>query len=511
MAHSRYRAKYIAFVFSTGECGVATISTCGAEAYVKTAMEGTETWHGGQAHDLNRVPEMALTLLKKLQAEGWGFSTPGVLSQSWRQHDMALVDNTGEPLIPALSWQCDKSNGKELQQLKHVDGFEDDVGPVEARFVAAKLVWALNQDTTLKSRLSRVMSSGDWFAGRLTGGSNWTLSTSDALSNGLLCQRTRQLAITALRRASERLAGHLEPKWFPPVIASDGIIGLVSTAHQSPWRELTDILHGWCVAGCLGDNHATAAGCGAAEHHVIVISLGHSGTINLPAPNGTDPNNEKILRFEYWDDQLFLLMLGRCASWYNLFKHNYVQDRTYDDLNHMAQDGIFKNIVRVYEPQGEFDRADESYRWHELDNLEPNVQVASTQYSIAVELLRLTNQMLDATIAPIQQFVLTGGLSQAPLIRSVLHKGLFMLANMHSKVATHVQVMQNDRHGNLAFKTDALGALFNAMMVDRGQLAADFIAAHRKWSSCEEPNDRLKARLTELLSSADLGLKSDFT
>ena len=259
------------------------------------------------------------------------------------------------------------------------------------------------------------------------------------------------------------------------------------------------------MAGFLGDNHATAAGCGAAEHNVIVISLGHSGTINLPAPNGTNPNNEKILCFEYWGDRLFLLMLGRCAFWYNLFKQNYAQDTTYDNLNRMAQEGIAKNIVRIYEPQGEFERADEQYTWNELANLDPNVQVASTQYSIAVELLRLTNEMLNAATEPIEQFVLTGGLSQAPLIRSVLHTGLLMLSQIHGRVSPHVQVMQNDRDGDLAFKTDAIGALFNAMMAERGQLAAAFITAERKWKKCEEPDDMLKARLTELLSSADLG------
>ena len=49
---------------------------------------------------------MVLDLLVRLRADGWDLSEPGHLSQAWRQHDLALVGRDGEPLIPALSWQC---------------------------------------------------------------------------------------------------------------------------------------------------------------------------------------------------------------------------------------------------------------------------------------------------------------------------------------------------------------------------------------------------------------------
>ena len=162
------------------------------------------------------------------------------------------------------------------------------------------------------------MTSGDWFAGRLTG-NRFRLSSSDALSNGLLDQQTQQLATAPLRQANDRLGDRLQPAWFPPVIASNGAVGTIEAAAAAPWRQLGERLRGWRVAALLGDNHASAAGCGAAEYDTMVLSLGTSGTVNLPAPPSAQPSGD-ILAFEYWDDRLFLLMLAQCGAWYERFR-----------------------------------------------------------------------------------------------------------------------------------------------------------------------------------------------
>ena len=130
--------------------------------------------------------------MTRLRADGWDLSEPGHLGQAWRQHDLALVGRDGEPLIPALSWQCDLA-GAQTEALNGMPAFRDAVGAVEARFIAAKLPWALEQEPRLRDELGAAMTSGDWLAGRLTGG-RYRLSSSDALSNGLLDQQTKELA-----------------------------------------------------------------------------------------------------------------------------------------------------------------------------------------------------------------------------------------------------------------------------------------------------------------------------
>ena len=250
-------------------------------------MPGAVRWHGHPAFDLSVLPESILKLIKRLTDNNWDLSEPGYLSQAWRQHDMVLIDSDGNPLIPALSWQCNGARA-ETDALNGLREFRTAVGAVESRFIAAKLPWTLDQEPALAIDLHAVMTSGDWLAGRLTSG-HFRLSASDALSNGLLDQRTKQVAVGPLRQANRTLGGRLQPEWLPPIISSNGVVGTVQPNPKPPWREVCDQLCHWKVVAPLGDNHASAAGCGAAEYDTVVVSLGTGGTINLPAPHSAQP------------------------------------------------------------------------------------------------------------------------------------------------------------------------------------------------------------------------------
>ena len=456
-------------------------------------MAGAVEWHGSPAFDLQALPGMALELLAHLRADGWDLSEPGHLSQAWRQHDLALVGRDGEPLIPALSWQCNLA-GAQTDALNAMPAFRDAVGAVEARFIAAKLPWALAQEPRLRGRLHAAMTSGDWLAGRLTGG-RYRLSSSDALSNGLLDQQTKRLATAPLREASRLLGDDLRPEWFPPVIASSGVVGAVEPSTATAWRELTEQLRGWQVAALLGDNHASAAGCGATEYDTMVLSLGTSGSVNLPAPHASRPGGD-ALGFEYWDDRLFLLMLAQCGAWYERFRAEAAPGMDYDELNALALACAPERIVRVPEPDPS------RTGWPELDGLDLAAQTASTQCSISLEMLDRVRAMLPSAAERIRTFVLTGGLSRAPLIRDVLHTGLRMLAETDDRVAPDARILLNDRSGHLAHKTDALGALVNARIAAGGGSPRDVIAADRSWRPCDAPEPERGRRLRQLLQEA---------
>ena len=207
MRERRRRARYLGLVCSTTECGLAAAAEDGSEGYASVPMAGAVRWLGCPAFDLRALPGMVLALLERLAGDGWDLSEPGYLGQSWRQHDLALIDGGGEPLIPALSWQCGRA-GAQAAALNATPSFRAAAGAVEARFIAAKLPWALAQEPGLRSRLRWAMTSGDWLTGRLTGGA-YRLSSSDALSNGLLDQRSKRLAAAPLRAAGRRLGGDL--------------------------------------------------------------------------------------------------------------------------------------------------------------------------------------------------------------------------------------------------------------------------------------------------------------
>lgn len=491
---ARRRARYLGLVCSTTECGLAAAAQDGSEGYVSVPMAGAVRWRGCPAFDLRALPGMVRELLKRLGGDGWDLSAPGYLGQAWRQHDLALIDGGGEPLIPALSWQCDRAD-RQAAALNGLPAFRAAAGAVEARFIAAKLPWALQQEPNLIGRLRAVMTSGDWLAGRLTGG-RYRLGSSDALSNGLLDQRSKRLAAEPLREAGRRLGGALRPEWFPPVIASGGVAGAVEPepCAEPAWRELTERLRGWRIAAPLGDNHASAAGCGAAEYDTMVLSLGTSGTVNLPAPHAGRPAGE-VLRFEYWDDRLLLLMLAQCGAWYERFRARAAPGIDHDDLNRMALACDPDRIVRIPEPAGE------GAVLPGLPDTDLPAQTASTQCSIALEMLDRVRAMLPAAAEPIRAFVLTGGLSRAPLIRDVLRTGLRLLAESDRRVAADARILLNDRSGPLAYKTDALGALVNARIA-AGRSPREVIAADRSRRPCDAPEPERERRLRRLVAGA---------
>ena len=490
---SRRTARFLGLVCSTTECGLAAAAEDGTEGYASLPMAGSAEWHGSPAFDLQALPGMVLELLAHLRDDGWDLSEPGHLGQAWRQHDLALVRRDGEPLIPALSWQCNLA-GTQTAALNAMPAFRDAVGAVEARFIAAKLPWALEQEPRLRDELRAAMTSGDWLAGRLTGG-RYRLSSSDALSNGLLDQQTKELATAPLRDASRLLGGNLRPEWFPPVIASSGVVGAVEPSAAPVWRELTERLRGWQVAALLGDNHASAAGCGATEYDTMVLSLGTSGSVNLPAPHASRPSGE-TLGFEYWNDRLFLLMLAQCGAWYERFRAEAARGTDYEELNRMAVACAPERIVRVAEPDPT------RTGWPQLAGLDLAAQTASTQGSISLEMLDRVRAMLPSAAERIRTFVLTGGLSRAPLIRDVLHTGLRMLAETDDRVAADVRILLNDRSGSLAHKTDALGALINARIAAGGGSPRDVIAADRSWRPCPAPAPERGRRLRRMLQEA---------
>jgi sugar (pentulose or hexulose) kinase len=467
------RARYLGFVFSTTECGLAVRSNDGAEAYEAVPMEARASWQGWPAHYLEHVPQMMARVLVGLRARGWSFSTPGYLSQSWRQHDLAVIGADDAPLIPAPSWECNAA-AAEARALMRLGGFAERVGRIEPRFVIAKLPWALRQEPLLARRIDRVMLSGDWVNGMLTG--VWRLSASDALCNGLLDQRTKVLASDVLRAAATTLDVRMDPRWFPPVVGSRDVVGRVRIRNAPAWDAVTRCLRGWRVVASLGDNQATAAGCGTAGHDGIVVSLGSSGTVNRPCPASASLQG-RALRFEYWNDRLLLLMLARCASWYEEFQRCYEPHRTHAELNDMALRADFSALERLRPPRGA-GRA--GGLQPELNGLGPRERVASIQCAIALELLDRVRVMLREVRrppVPISRFVLTGGLTRAPLVRHAMRRGL-------DRLAPGASVMLNDRRGALAHKTDALGAVYNAMMADSGEELTAIVARHGRLREC---------------------------
>jgi sugar (pentulose or hexulose) kinase len=479
-AMPQHRAAYLGLDISTTKTGVAVRARDGAEAYAGVDNTNDVLWKKQPAFDLAKQAALISKALEQLADRGWSFDAPGALSLSVRQHDMALVGRNDELLVPALSWQCNaaKAEVKKLRQQKA----EDVVGRIEERFIVAKLGWALAQEKSLRKKLARVMTTGDWIAWQLTG--ECRLATSDALSNGLLAQKDKRLAAGVLEKAGQ------DSQWFPPTIQSGEVVGTVRRSAPGPWNRLVRMLAGWRVVAGLGDNHATGAGTGGlVDQETIVVSAGTSGTINRRI-DARVPSPPHIARFEFYDDRLLLLMLGDCGQWYHRFKAQYPAEITDREFSLLAAAADPQSFLRVTTAGGE-----ETYPdgWEELSLGE---KTASTQFSIVLELLLLARSM-DRDVRgapPIRRFLLTGGLSQAPLVQHVFEAGIRLIT-----AGREVDVQVSDRTGELAFQTAAYGALVNAMLPDRGGKLAAVAGELCKFRPCPTAGPATHGRLSELL------------
>ena len=124
--------------------------------------------------------------------------------------------------------------------------------------------------------------------------------------------------------------------------------------------------------------------------------------------------------------------------------------------------------------------------------------MASTQYSIACELLLLVKQMLNEVEGKeksVTKLVLTGGLCQSLFFREVLGAGIALLGE-------NIVVFQSARQGPLAFQTAAYGALLNGMLgIQEHNAVIEELSPLREFQSQAKPVWR-QAIQEKLLSGA---------
>lgn len=445
---------------TTSEFALAARDANGNTAYAALPMRGATCWREDSTFpgfELSHLPAMFNECLDRLEQQGWTFrSSAGCLSVSCRQHDMVLLDADHRPLLPALSWQCNAATSEVLEL--RAKGVESEVGPIAERFVLPKVIAVLARDPGLRSRLKTVFMTGDWLAWALTG--RKTLSASDALSNGLLSQSNRLLAVKSLENAG------LNPQWFPEVVRSGEVVGPVQSASSNgsgAWEAIKARLAGWTFVAGLGDNHASAVGCGMTDdYQTLVVSAGTSGTINFACSRelASSPDGS-ALRFEFYDQgTLLLTMLADCAAWYNRFLEHFAAgyQHAHGHLNTLADECDWTQIRRVLHD----DRAHHEefpFNWSKMSLGE---QTASTQFSIMLELLlRVGSMIAELPAGCVKNFVLTGGISQSEFFQQAFHAGVQILSPQ-----ANVQV--SDRTGPLRYKTSAYGAMVNAQLPAHG-------------------------------------------
>ena len=452
-------AQWLGFDVSTSKLAAGVRSSSGEEGFAAIPMRGAVEWNGQYAFDLLELPEMMLEVLQELERQGWVFEPPKderwkTISWSVRQHDMVLQGPCGQLLVPSLSWQCDSAEA-EAERLNKISWLVDEVGPIASRFLLPKLRLALSLDPALERKIFRVMTTGDLIGLRLTGLTR--LSSSYGLCNGLMNQKTRELSELAIG------AIDVPKEWFPPVFESGAKLGVIGKNYiPKEWKGLAELLDGWIAVAGLGDNHASAVGCGLVdesgcddEQEMIVVSAGTSGTVTRLCSLWDDLTGDALCFDYYPGNRLLLMMLGDCAGWYNRFLATLGENnRQHEHWDKLALET--SHILRI--PHKDDDGETYPENWEKLGLA---TRIASTQFSIACELLLLVEKMLSEVKGKertVTKLVLTGGLSQSRFFCLVFEAGVSVLDS-------NIRVMKSARSGPLAYETATYGALINGMLV----------------------------------------------
>lgn len=441
----------LGLAITTTELGAGGVTKKGEEAFAAVPMEGRREWHSQRACDLNYLPKMVRKILGSLIDQGFKLVLLQCLSVAVRQHDMVVVLKDGS-VLPALTWQCTVAT-EQVKQLRDA-GVEKVVGRVEERFILPKLMWLLTIMPEIRDQIQWIMTTGDYFTWKLTGGLP-RLSTSDGLSNGLLNQETKEFAVDVIKKAG------LEPKWFPEPIQSGELVGKVDAPDGSDedWDWIRKELQGCaCYAG-LGDNAGQGQGAGLHDEQTMGVCCGTSGPIwRIVSPGVQTVGN--AASFEYDSlRRLLLMMLADCGEWYNRFVNQWGNGQELSDLDALASAASLDNMRRV--TQRAIESGFEEIYPKDWDQMTLGEKAASIQLSIAYELALLVKAMLsevtDNGALSLRRVILVGGMSRSGFFQAAFYTCL-------ESLEIDLEVLITDRKGAMAFKLDAAGAMHNAMI-----------------------------------------------
>jgi xylulokinase len=210
----------------------------------------------------------AVQVLEALRAKA---GPPAGIGLSGQMHGLVALDETLEPLRPAILWN-DQRTEAECEEIESVVGLERLIELTGNRaltgFTAPKILWMRHHEPELYARIHRILLPKDYVRLRLCG----ELGTDVADASGTLLFDVRG------RHWSDEVCRALEipADWLP-------------SAHESP--EVcghTDA--GVPVAAGAGDQAAGALGMGILDPGVASVVLGTSGVVFSPladfAPGG---------------------------------------------------------------------------------------------------------------------------------------------------------------------------------------------------------------------------------
>lgn len=230
---------------------------------------------GWVEHDAEEIWQNVLALASQLPTDaGIGFSQIiGLALTNQRETTIAWDRQTGQPLAPAVVWQCQRGEAVCRRLEKHSGLIRQKTGlTLSAYYPAAKAAWLLEHIPDLQDRAKNgkvcIGTVDSYLLFRLTGGQVFATDMSNA-------SRTQLFNLDTLAWDQD-IAG-----WFgiplealPQVLPSDSRFG-----YTAPGL----LPHSLPIAGIMGDSHAALFGQGCISEGMAKATYGTGSSIMLNA------------------------------------------------------------------------------------------------------------------------------------------------------------------------------------------------------------------------------------
>ena len=222
-----------------------------------------------------------------------------------QMHGMVPLARDGSVVRPAILWN-DQRTAAQVERLEAAVGRDRLVArggnPAITGFQLGKVLWLRDEEPAAFERTACVLFPKDWLGWRLTG--RRVAEPCDASGSNAF-------ALDAGDWDAEVLgAVDLDPTLWPPIVASDAVVGEV-TAEAA---RATGLPAGTPVVAGGGDNAcaATALGLGAHDLATGSLSLGTSGVLQVPLAHATPDPAGRVHLFAHTDGSY--LMMGVTLS-----------------------------------------------------------------------------------------------------------------------------------------------------------------------------------------------------
>ena len=264
---------YVGIDLGTSGVKVAAVDADGRLVAKASAPYSLDTPHPGWAEqDPERWWDATVEAVQRLAGEV-DASRVQAIGLSGQMHTLVLLDESGRPTRPAISWADTRTEEQVRRFHEHVprETLVDVLGnPPATGFTAPSLMWVKEHDARAYRSAAKVCLVKDYVRLRLTGA--WATDPSDASATLLFDTFRREWSDEVLD------ALELDGALLPPVRESGDVAGeLIREAAAS-----LGLPRGTPVMTGAGDQAAAATGCGLVDPGPMLVTLGSGGQVFTP-------------------------------------------------------------------------------------------------------------------------------------------------------------------------------------------------------------------------------------